>query len=211
MNTISQKETLIYNTERTQLLIAEYGRSIQEMTELVCAITDKLQRTQAARTIVKVMSRINPNQYATLEEYEHKLWDHLHIIADFKLDIDSPYPVPSRERDKTDVEKPSYNHQEIEYRHFGKYITAFIRETGKIENEEERMALTMMIANMMKKSYLTWHKDTVQDEKILDDLRVMSKGSLNLSQDTTLQNTNQLFRAKRKFKNNKNKKKKGRN
>jgi hypothetical protein len=188
--------------------ISEYGRIVYEMGQMACNLPDKAERTNAAKTIVKVMSRINPNQNSTPEEYEHKLWDHLYLITDFKIDIDSPFPAPNKFSEKNPVEKPNYNYQDVEYRHFGKYITAFIREAGKIENEEERLALTMMIANMMKKSYLTWHKDSVQDEKILDDLRVMSKGTLNLSGDTALQNTNQLFKTKRKFKNKK--KKKGR-
>ncbi|MCB0483833.1 MAG: DUF4290 domain-containing protein [Flavobacteriales bacterium] len=208
---VINNQSLTYNTERGQLIIAEYGRTIQEMVDYVCNLADKTERTNAAKTVVKVMSRINPNLHATAEEYEHKLWDHLYIMSRFKLDVDAPYPCPDKEPKADTVEKPSYNHQDVEYRHFGKYITAFIRVAGKVEDEEERMALTMMIANMMKKSYLTWHKDSVQDEKILEDLRVMSKGTLNLADDTALQNTQQLFKVKRKFKNFKNKKKKGRN
>ena len=146
---------LLYNTERVRLYIPEYGRSVQKMVEYLKTIEDREQRNQQARAVIKVMEIINP-AVKLQEDYEHKLWDHLHIISDFSLDVDSPYPVPAPE---------SLN---------GRNIENIIKLIVSTEEGDMKTAMIRSLAVYMRQQYLIWNKDTVADETIFQDIEKLS-------------------------------------
>ncbi|UTW63302.1 DUF4290 domain-containing protein [bacterium SCSIO 12741] len=197
-----------YNTVREHLIIPEYGRNIQKMVNLAIEIEDREERNKAAKTIIKIMGQLNPS-LRDVNEFNHKLWDHLHIIADFKLDVDSPFPLPEKEALEARPEMLSYNDERIPFKHYGKIIPKYIKSAIEMEDGDEKNALILSIANMMKKSYVTWNKESVIDEEIINDLDRLSKGQLQLDLSTELiKSTEIITKPRNKSKNTKNKKKK---
>lgn len=126
-----------YNTTRNQLLMAEYGRNVQKMVEHLLTIEDRDKRTKNAVAIVELMGILNPSLKA-VEDYKHKLWDHLHQIADFQLDVDCPYPVPTREQVREKPKPLSYPQKRIRNRHFGKNLTMLIEQALEEKDDEKR-------------------------------------------------------------------------
>ncbi len=174
-----------YNTQRADLTIAEYGRSIQEMVELAINLEDRDERTKAAKTIVNAMAILNP----TLREfvdYKHKLWDHLFIISDFKLDCDSPFPMPDQDLTHVRPDPLNYPQKNIKLRHYGSIIESMIKEALLMEDSPEKQQVVETIANFMKMSYLTWNRDSVEDEVIREQLNDYSGGKLVLRDDIKL-------------------------
>jgi hypothetical protein len=173
-----------YNTKRKKLPMPEYGRNIQNMVDHLFTIEDRDKRNQTAQAVIDVMG----NLYTYLRdvaEYKHKLWDHLAIMSDFKLDIDYPYEPPSPDILTEKPRKVPYNQNNIKYRHYGLITEKLIRKAIEMEGEEQQI-LIEQIANQMKKSYLAWNKDAVDDEKIVSDLEEMSKNKLRVSRDIRL-------------------------
>jgi hypothetical protein len=169
-----------YNTQRKHLSLPEYGRNIQQMVNHLLEVEDREERSRLAKVIIGVMGNMNPH-LRDINDFKHKLWDHLHIMSDFKLDIDSPYPKPDIE---TIFEKPRrvpYPTKPIKYKHYGRSIEMMVAKAIEMEDGTQKEALTQLIANHMKKSYLTWNKDSVTDEDILRDMSVLSNGQLTLS------------------------------
>lgn len=177
--------TMDYNTSRPQLTIPEYGRCIQEMVEYTLTLADREERTKAAKTIVNAMAILNP-QLKDMTDYRHKLWDHLYIISDYKLDCDSPYPKPERELAEAKPARLPYPQKEISRRHYGSIVEKMIREAVTLEEGEEKIRVMEAIANFMKMSYLTWNRDTVSDELIKEQLKELSGGKLMLGEDVKL-------------------------
>lgn len=200
-----------YNTSRHPLTIAEYGRSIQEMVEYAVQLEDRDERSRAAKTIVNAMAILNPSlkEYA---DFKHKLWDHLFIISDFKLDCDSPYPMPDKDLTHVRPEPLPYPQKNIKLRHYGSIIESMIREAVKMEDSPEKQQVVEAIANFMKMSYLTWNRDSVDDEVIREQLREFSGGKLELRDELKLTNRFiDLREADRRNQRNKNLKKRGNN
>ncbi|MBL7923568.1 MAG: DUF4290 domain-containing protein [Bacteroidia bacterium] len=200
-----------YNTSRHPLTIAEYGRSIQEMVEYAVQLEDRDERSRAAKTIVNAMAILNPGlkEYA---DFKHKLWDHLFIISDFKLDCDSPYPMPDKDLTHVRPEPLPYPQKNIKLRHYGSIIESMIREAVKMEDSPEKQQVVEAIANFMKMSYLTWNRDSVDDEVIREQLREFSGGKLELRDELKLTNRFiDLREADRRNQRNKNLKKRGNN
>lgn len=192
-----------YNSQRKKLPLPEYGRNVQNMVDHILTIEDREIRNRAAHTVIDVMGNLYPYLRDTAE-FNHKLWDHLAIMADFKLDIDYPYEPPSPD---ILTEKPNivpYNQNQIKYRHYG-YITEQLIDKIVEFGDEEREVLTAQLANQMKKSYLAWNKDAVEDEKILADLEELSEGKLKLKPDFQLTDTKNLLGKAKKKKNTPNK------
>lgn len=189
-----------YYTEKEPLILAEYGRHVQDMVNHTLTISDKEERNKAAKTIVQIMTQLNPS-YKDTEELQQKLWNDLFIISKFQLDVDSPFPKP---QPKTGIrpEKVKYPDQNFRYKHYGKIIDGLIATAVKIENPEERQALTQMIANLMKKSYLNYNRDSVNEEMIVDQLTDMSKGRLTLDPEFRFHHTNDILSKSRKQNNN---------
>jgi len=181
-----------YNTTRTPMIIPEYGRNIQEMIQFACTIEDREKRTKTAKFIVNVMAQMHP-QVRDSVDYKRKLWDHLHIIADFKLDVDSPYPPPPPLSLSTKPERLSYHDKDIEFKHYGKNISMIIEKAIEYEDGPEKDALVRTIAIHLKKSYLNWNRDSVNDELIEEHLRILSQGKLKLHEDVKLTTTSDLL------------------
>jgi hypothetical protein len=177
--------TMDYNTSRPLLTIPEYGRCIQEMVEYTITLEDRDERTKAAKTIVNAMAILNP-QLKDMTDYRHKLWDHLYIISDYKLDCDSPYPMPERELAEAKPKRLPYPQKDIQRRHYGHIVEEMICEAVAMEDGEEKTKVVEMIANFMKMSYLTWNRDTVSDELIKDQLKELSGGRLELGEEVKL-------------------------
>ena len=181
-----------YNTEREKIVISEYGRNIQVMIRHLNDIEDRKQRTEAAYFIVSVMAQMNP-QVKESNDYMHKLWDHLHIIADYKLDVDSPYPVPTPEMQKKKPEHVGYQKNNIRYGHYGQYIYDVVKKVKEMEDGPKKQTILINIANQMKRDYLNWNRDTVNDLLILDDLYKISGEEITLPMDTKLIPTNEIL------------------
>jgi hypothetical protein len=192
---------LEYNAERSHLIIPEYGRHLQKLIDQATAIEDAEVRNKAAKYIIQVMGSLNPH-LRDVPDFQHKLWDQLFIMSDFKLDVESPYPIPSREvlQLKPDVLKYPQNFPK--YRYYGNNIKYMIDVANKWEEGEMKNALVKVIANHMKKSYLSWNKDTVKDDVIFEHLYELSDGKLNLLQSSEeLINTTDLLRTNKRMSN----------
>lgn len=181
-----------YNTEREKIVISEYGRNIQVMIRHLMDIEDRKQRTEAAYFIVNVMAQMNP-QVKESNDYMHKLWDHLHIIAQYELDVDGPYPKPTPEMQKKKPEHVGYQKNNIRYGHYGQYIYDVVKKVKEMEDGPKKQAILINIANQMKRDYLNWNRDTVNDLLILDDLYKISGEEITLPMETKLIPTNEIL------------------
>jgi len=188
-----------YNTQKSKLIIAEYGRNLQQMVQNCTNIEDREIRSRTADFIVSVMAQMNPKVKES-GDYRQKLWDHLHIMADFKLDVDSPYPTPSQEVLKFEGKQLKYQARKIKYRHYGRNIELMIDKAATYEEGPEKEALIRTIANHLKKSYLNWNRNSVDDEVILKNLSDLSGTRLQLSENMKLSNTNEILARNKKKK-----------
>ena len=188
-----------YNTTRNKLLISEYGRNIQKMVEYLFTIDDKEKRTQLAKFVVQVMGQMNP-QSRDMGENKHKLWDHLFIISDYKLDVDSPFPKPDHLVINKKPGRLEYKDGDIQFRHYGKNIIAIIEKANDYPEGPEKEALVKAIANHMKKSYLTWNRESVNDALITTHLKLLSKNQLALNEDVRLNQTHDILAMTKKKK-----------
>ncbi|MEN9488583.1 MAG: hypothetical protein RL494_848 [Bacteroidota bacterium] len=192
---------LEYNSERKPLIIPEYGRYLHVLIDQATAIEDSVERNKAARYIISVMGNLNPH-LRDVPDFQHKLWDQLFIMSDFKLVVDSPYPIPSREVLKMRPDPLKYPQNFPKYRFYGNNIKYMIDVANQWEDGELKSALVKVIANHMKKSYLSWNKDTVTDEVIFEHLYELSDGKLNLlSSSEELLNSNDLIRTNKRMSN----------
>ncbi len=208
MNSKYQKENandvvfnLEYNSERQHLIIPEYGRHLQKLIDQATAIENREERNKVAKYIIQVMGGLNPH-LRDVPDFQHKLWDQLFIMSDFRIDVDSPYPIPSREvlQLKPDVLKYPQNFPK--YRFYGNNIKYMIDVANKWEDGDMKNALVKVIANHMKKSYLSWNKDTVKDDVIFEHLLELSDGKINLTQSSEeLLNTTDLMRTNKRVSN----------
>jgi hypothetical protein len=194
-----EKMEMDYNSQRKKLPLPEYGRNIQNMVNYLFTIEDKEKRNRSAQVVIDVMGNLYP-YLRDVAEFKHKLWDHLAIMSDFKLDIDYPYNPPTPD---ILTEKPSivpYAHNNIRYKHYGYIMESLIKKTTEFEGEEKEF-LVELLANHMKKSYLAWNKDGVDDDKIFQDLKELSKGKLDISkEEIQLADTKTILPAKPKKK-----------
>ena len=164
---------LLYNTERVRLYVPEYGRNVQKMVDYLKTIEDREKRNEQARTVIKVMEIINPAVHLQ-DDYEHKLWDHLHIISGFDLDVDSPYPVPAPESLNEEPLPVPIQKKPIKAVHYGRNIENIIELIALTEDGEIKTAMIRSLAIYMRQQYLIWNKDTVADETIFQDIERLS-------------------------------------
>lgn len=191
-----------YNTDRSHLTMPEYGRNIHKMVEYAISVEDTVERNKIAVAIVNVMGQLNPH-LRDVTDFKHKLWDHLFIISNFKLDVDSPYPKLSKETLHAKPEKVNYPSNQIKFKHYGKNVELIIEEIKKLEDGPLKESLVNTIANFMKMAYLNWNRDTVNDELIIEHLKLLSKGALSLSENTKLNHTSSILLKSNKSKNGK--------
>jgi hypothetical protein len=174
-----------YNTSRNHLILPEYGRNIQKMVEYILTVEDREERNRLAQAVIIIMGNMNPH-LRDINDFKHKLWDHLAIMADFRLDIDFPYEIPRPEEFTEKPRRVSYSTTDIKYRHYGKIVEDLIREALKLPDGEDKDTLVRLIANHMKKSYLTWNRDSVTDEIIFNDLYELSGKKLSVKEGVKL-------------------------
>ena len=189
-----------YNTNRAKLLMPEYGRNIQQMVEYCKSLPSKEERNEVAKTIVEFMGQRNPH-LRDEENYKHKLWDHLYILADYDLDVDAPYPFPTKEELAQKPNRMDYPSFENEYKFYGKSILQLIDRAIELEEGEEKEALIQVIANNMKKSYNVYNKEHVQDEVIFRHLKELSQDKLDLTGIETLDKS-KIYHPSRNKRNN---------
>lgn len=170
---------LEYNSDRTNLIIPEYGRHLQKLVNHCVSLEDADERNKMAKAIVNVMGNLQPH-LRDVPDFKHKLWDQLFIMSDFKLETKSPYPQPSREELKAKPESLPYPKTASKYRFYGNNIQTMIDVANSWEDGDARVGLTYVIANHMKKCYLNWNKDTVDDDVIFKHLFDLSDGKIDL-------------------------------
>lgn len=183
-----------YNTSRPHLIIPEYGRHIQKMIDHAVGIEDDEERQRVAVAVINVMGTLNPH-LRDVPDFAHKLWDHLFIMSDFRLKVESPYPLPAVEEL---VEKPkhmAYPQSNIRFKHYGRGVEDLIAAAIEKEDGDEKNALTLSIANLMKMFYLSWNRDSVEDKLILNDLNRLSKGNLSIAEGTELDSTQAIIKT----------------
>jgi len=181
-----------YNTERKRLVLPEYGRNIQKMVDYILTIEDREERNRAARALIAIMGNLNPH-LRDISDFKHKLWDHLQIMSDFKMDIDSPYEKVAPE---VLFEKPKpipYSTYNIKFKHYGRITELMIREAINYPEGKEREALIRLIANHMKKCYLTWNREVVTDDIIFEDLKSISGGKIVIDKDMKLSDSRDIL------------------
>lgn len=171
-----------YNTQRKKLIMPEYGRHVQKMIEYVVSIPDKEKRNEQIRSVVGVMGILNP-QLRDLNDFKHKLWDHVHIISDFEIDIESPYPTPTKETFSTKPNPVPLDKSPLKAAHYGRNIQNMIEMIASKPEDETRKNMVMVLANYMRQQYLIWNKDTVTEETIFKDIKELSGGRLSVPED----------------------------
>ncbi|RYY66999.1 MAG: DUF4290 domain-containing protein [Chitinophagaceae bacterium] len=169
-----------YNTTRNHLTMKEYGRHIQKMVEQLLKMENREDRQRNAYAVIELMGFLNPH-LKNVEDFRHKLWDHLFLISDFKLDVDSPYPIPTRETLKARPERLTYPKKHPKFNHLGKNIEVVIDKALKEENPEKKQGFANAIAYYMKLTYSNWHKELVHDDTIQQELSTMTKGQLEFN------------------------------
>ena len=172
-------EKLQYNTERSKLIIPEYGRHLQKMVAYAISIEDDVERNKIARSIISVMGNLQPH-LRDVPDFQHKLWDQLFIISDFKLKVDSPYPIATEEMFLKRPDGLAYPQNFPKYRFYGNNIKRMIDVAISWEKGDMRDGLEYAIANHMKKCYLNWNKDTVEDKAIFKHLLELSDGLIDM-------------------------------
>lgn len=174
-----------YNTKRPKLQITDYGRNIYKLIDYAKTIEDRDKRNAVAACIVNVMAQVNP-KVKEETDYKHKLWDHLLLMSNFELDVDSPYPVSHENNINFEPKPLKYKTNHINYRHYGKVLEDLIEKVSTYPEGEEKEVLIELIAHQMKRSYLTWNRNTVSDDIIFEQFDQLSTGKLKLRDDFQL-------------------------
>ena len=175
-------ETLQYNTKRTQLIIPEYGRHLQMMINQILETQDREERNKMAKAVIGIMGNMNPH-LRDVPDFQHKLWDQLFIMSEFKLDVDSPFEMPQKEILEQKPERLAYPQKNPKYRFYGNNIKSMVSIASDWEAGDLKNALVLNIANHMKKCFLNWNKDTVHDEIILKHLLELSDNKLKVREE----------------------------
>jgi hypothetical protein len=181
-----------YSTKRGKLILPEYGRNIQRMVEFMKTIEDRDTRNLAAKEIINIMGNLNPH-LRDINDFKHKLWDQLSQMADFDIDIDSPYPTPQKETFEEKPNRVPYTTGKLNYKYLGRIMQKLIKAATEIEDKEKKDELVRIITNHMKKLYMIWNKDTVEDNDIFDKLVELSEGKLQVEVGTRLMESKEIM------------------
>ena len=182
-----------YNSSRSKLVLKEYGRHVQLIVENCMKEKDSEKRNQFAKEIIELMGQLNPH-LRNVEDFRHKLWDHLFVMSDYKLKVESPYPIKDRAEIEKKPAKLPYPQSRIKFKHYGKNVESLIAKAIKTEDPEKQAGFTQCIGNFMKMVYQNYSRDVVNDETIKSDVKLLSKGQLKL---TDGQDIDSLARANR--------------
>lgn len=204
-----------YNTTRNHLAIREYGRNVQKMVEFLLTIEDDEKRQKNTESVIELMGMLNPH-LRNVEDWRHKLWDHLFLISDFRLQVKSPYPVPTRETLQKRPDPLPYPKRYPKFRHFGKNLEIVIEKAITENDSQTKEGLTQYIGHYMKLAYANWHKESMHDDMISAELKEMTNGQMQYENDHSIQLPDNLFtnphnNSKRKSHSHKNGKNNGKN
>jgi len=188
-----------YNSTREKLIIPEYGRNVQKMIRHALTMEDREKRTSFVKYIVGVMTQMHIST-GSYGDYNHMIWDHLHIIADYKMDVDSPFPIPDKEKIEARPQNLSYSSGKIKFKPYGANIEKMIQLAVTYEEGEEKDSLVENIANHLKKAYLNWNRDSVEDLVIINHLAVLSDGKLVLKDGFVFKSTEDILTQRNKKK-----------
>ena len=188
---------MTYNSTRSDLAIPEYGRTIQEMVEHLKSLADKDERNKCANAIVSIMGSVVP-QEGDKEEVQKKLWGQLYLMANYDLDVDCPGETPTRESRTEPPARLDYPNAQSRLGHYGQMTRDLIEKAKTYEEGEEKAALVLTIANLMKRHYLTWNRATVENTLIAEQLKEMSDGALTLPEEAELVSSAEVLKSKRK-------------
>jgi hypothetical protein len=169
-----------YNTTRNHLTMREYGRHVQKMVEHIMTIEEPERRQRNAQAVIELMGFLNPH-LKNVEDFRHKLWDHLFLISDFTLDVKSPYPIPTRETLKAKPKPLPYPKRYPKFSHLGKNLEVIINKALAEENPEKKAGFANAIAYYMKLAYNNWHKEIVHDDAIQSELNSITEGQLTFT------------------------------
>ncbi|MCS6824436.1 MAG: DUF4290 domain-containing protein [Cytophagaceae bacterium] len=168
-----------YNTQQPEILLREYGRIIQNLVEYILTVEDREKRSELARSCIQLMRIINPQMKDTVE-HNTKLWDQLYIMSNFKLDVDTPYPMPDKAAIGKKPNRLEYPMNNLRYRHYGRIVELLIEKATKIEDEQEKEAIVVHMGKLMKRLYCSWNKENVEDEVILEQIKHLSRNKLTM-------------------------------
>lgn len=171
-----------YNTQNEQLIFKEYGRNIQRLVKEAIEIEDRDKRNAFANAIIALMGQLHPH-LRNIDEFRFKLWHQLYILSDFRLDIDGPYPKPTREEVRLKTGDMPYPQQSIKHKHYGRNIENLVQKAILMEDEDKQLAMAKVIANYMRMVYKSWSNESINEEIIKNDLRILSNGILNIEQN----------------------------
>jgi hypothetical protein len=190
-----------YNTQRPPIILKEYGRNVQKLVEYIRAISDIDKRTEMAYTLIELIKQLTPS-LKDQPENPQRMWDDLYIIADFNLDIKSPYPVPERDILFKKPDRMDYPQSPIQFKHYGKNIEKLVKEALKIEDPQEREDAIIYLGKLMKTFYSNWNKETLDDSVIIKDIQRMSGGALSMNIDKVREDNlfEKLYKERKKTK-----------
>lgn len=187
-----------YNTSRNQLVFKEYGRNVQRMIEHITKEEDSAKKAELANAIIDLLGQMNPH-LKSVEDFKHKLWDHLFMMSDYKLTVENaPYPTPKRPEELPKSKRPEYPKHKIKLRHYGKNVESLIEKAKTFEDPEKKKAFTEIIGNYMKLVYQNWNKENVNDQIIMEDIQKLSGNELELTEESNLDTLAQSNKGKRK-------------
>ena len=190
-----------YNTQRKKMELPEYGRSVQNMVDHALTIEDREERQRCANTIVNIMGGMFPH-LRDVPDFKHKLWDHLAIMSDFKLDIDYPFEIVKREELALKPEKLEYSTEPFRYRHYGRFLEGMIKKAMEMEDGVEKNELIKLLTIQMRKNLNNWNKEGIEDQKIVDDLREYTHGAIDLKvEDLRLNEPRPYYNQRRPYNN----------
>ncbi|HAE13109.1 MAG: DUF4290 domain-containing protein [Chitinophagales bacterium] len=184
-----------YNSSREKLIMKEYGRNIQYLVQHAMTIQDPVERNNLVQDIIELMGTLNP-ALRNVEDYRHKLWDHIFAISDFRLEAESPYPIPDREELRRKNMQLKYPKENVHFRHYGRYVESMIKQAISMEDPEKQEAFTEVIGNYMKLVYQNWNRENVTDDLIKSDLEFLSGGKLTLHEESNLDTLSKANRTK---------------
>ncbi len=183
-----------YNTTRQKLMLPEYGRNVQNMIQHAMEIEDRSERNRATEAIIEVMGQLNPH-LRDVDDFKHKLWTHLFVMSDFQLDADSPYELPKKEELASKPDRVEYPSSKIRFGHYGKYTQKILEDASSIGDNGEKKYLTRTMANFMKKQFLVFNNDAVENTVIANQLSELSKRELTLENPEELISTNVILKS----------------
>lgn len=183
-----------YNTQRNKLKITDYGRNVAKLIDYCKTLDDRDERNKMAETIIDVMAHVNP-KVKERTDYRHILWDHMMLIANYELDVDSPYPIEHEEDAILHPHPIKHQESNIHYRHYGRALEDMVKAVAEMEDSPERQKIVSQIAHTMKRQYLQWNRETVEDELIVEQLTELSGGRLSLPEGFKFRDTKEYTDA----------------